>query len=197
MKIVRWTAAMLAFLLFALGAYAIRFGAPLPKSRGFADAADPGPGWAARCCGLDPTSGMPRPTTFVGGSLLSVARDGPLAGNRVPVVLISHGNGGTALSHVDLAMNLASAGYVVAAPTHNGDSFADQGRQPSPALFNQRAEELRSTLDYVLETWPGAPGIDPERVGAYGMSAGAFTVLIQVGAEHCRRTPEFICKVLE
>ncbi|MFC5568737.1 alpha/beta hydrolase family protein [Lysobacter yangpyeongensis] len=148
-----------------------------------------------------PTSGTPWPTTFLGGQLLSVARNGPVAGERLPVVLISHGNGGSALSHVDLAMELASSGYVVAAPTHAGDNYADQSRQSSPALFSQRAQQMRSTLDHVLGPWSGASHVDRDRVGAFGMSAGAFTVLTLAGGvprmaaipEHCSRTPEFIC----
>jgi predicted dienelactone hydrolase len=152
-----------------------------------------------------PTSATPRPTTFAGGSLLSVASDGPVLGSGLPIVLISHGNGGSAVSHVDLAMDLASAGYVVAAPTHAGDNIADQSAQGSPALFSQRAEQMRSTLDYLLKGWSGASHLDPGRVGAYGLSAGAFTVLTLVGGTpdmaaipaHCRRNPEFICKALE
>ena len=151
-----------------------------------------------------PTAATPRPTTFIGGSLLSVARDAPVAGDGHPVVVISHGNGGSALSHVDLAMDLASAGYVVAAPTHAGDNYADPSRQGSPALFSQRAAQLRATLDYVLGAWSGARHVDASRVGAYGMSAGGFTVLTLAGgvpametiATHCARTPEFVCDAL-
>lgn len=151
-----------------------------------------------------PTSATPRPTTFMGGTLLSVAKDGPVKGEMLPLVLISHGNNGSALSHVDLAMELASAGYVVAAPTHAGDNYADQSRQGSPALFSQRAEQMRATADHVLEAWPGASRVDASRIGAYGLSAGAFTILGLIGGvpdmavipEHCRRNPEFICKAL-
>lgn len=153
---------------------------------------------------LYPTTGTPRPTTFMGASLLSVARDGPVRGTALPIVVMSHGNNGSALSHVDLAMDLASAGYVVAAPTHAGDNYADQSRQSSPSLFSQRADQMRATVDYLLKHWAGSSHIDRERIGAYGMSAGAFTVLTLVGAtprmasiqEHCRRSPEFICAVL-
>lgn len=152
-----------------------------------------------------PTIGRPMPTTFVGGTLLSVVRDGPVYGEALPLVVLSHGNNGSALSHVDLAMALANAGYIVVAPTHAGDNFADPSRQSSPSLFNQRAEQLSATLSYALEQWAGKPHIDRDRIGAYGMSAGAFTVLTLAGAQpdmtripaHCAAHPEFICTVLE
>lgn len=151
-----------------------------------------------------PTDATPWPTTFIGGSLLSVARDAAVSGDGHPVVVISHGNGGSALSHADLAMDLASAGYVVAAPTHAGDNYADPSRQGSPALFSQRATQLRATLDHVLGDWPGARHVDASRVGAFGMSAGGFTVLTLAGgvpamdtiATHCARSPEFVCEAL-
>lgn len=152
-----------------------------------------------------PTTGTPTPTTFVGGVLLSVAKDGPVRGTALPLVVLSHGNNGSALSHVDLAMDLASAGYVVVAPTHAGDNFADQSRQSSPALFNERAEQVVATLTYVQDDWIDGGHIDKQRIGAYGMSAGAFTVLTLAGAEpdmnripvQCRMHPEFICDVFQ
>lgn len=151
-----------------------------------------------------PTAATPWPTTFVGGQLLDVARDAPVAGRDRPVVLISHGNGGSALSHVDLAMALAGAGFVVAAPTHAGDNHADASRQGAAALYSQRTGQMRAVLDHVLARWAGAPHVDATRVGAFGFSAGGHTVLSLVGgtpdmariATHCARTPEFVCTAL-
>ncbi|MBV6424391.1 MAG: hypothetical protein NAOJABEB_02201 [Steroidobacteraceae bacterium] len=152
-----------------------------------------------------PTTGRATPTTLVGNSLLSISRNGAIAGHQLPLLVISHGNGGGALSHVDLAMEMASAGFVVAAPTHIGDNSADVSRQGSPMLFSQRAGQLRSTLDYMLGAWPGAAHVDAARVSAFGMSAGAFTVLTLIGARpdmdriasHCAQDREFICRALE
>jgi predicted dienelactone hydrolase len=56
----------------------------------------------------------------------------------------------------------------------------------------------------MLGTWPGRDRIDPERIGAFGFSAGGFTVLTAVGAQpdlrlvakHCAESPEFVCDVL-
>lgn len=151
-----------------------------------------------------PTTTTPRASTFINGHLLSVARDARVEGTGLPLVVISHGNDGSALSHVDLAMDLANAGYVVAAPTHTGDNFADRSRQASPSLFSERGGHVRATIDYVLKSWPQRGAVDPSRVGAYGFSAGGFTVLTLAGGkpnmaiirEHCRRTPEFVCTLL-
>lgn len=197
--------AVLAFVCVAVAIYAVASALRTEKPVGFQVVQVNSASGPMAVAIWYPTSATPRPTTFMGGSLLSVASDGPVSGNGLPLILLSHGNGGSALSHVDLAMNLANAGFVVAAPTHPGDNFADQSRQGSPALFNQRAGQMRATLDYILDAWAGAPHVDPHRVGAYGLSAGAFTVLTLVGGtpniaaipDHCSSSPEFICKALE
>lgn len=203
MKWVKRLALVVGIVVVAVLAYAISTARHSDKPVGFQVARVETKSGPVAVALWYPTSGTPRPSTFISGNLLSVARDGPVLGTDLPIVLISHGNDGGALSHVDLAMDLASAGYVVAAPTHAGDNYADRSRQGSPALFSQRAEQLRATLDYVLHSWAGASKVDPSRVAAYGFSAGGFAVLTLVGGkpdmaaigEHCQRTPEFICKV--
>lgn len=136
--------------------------------------------------------------------VLEVAPKGVLSGEKLPLVLISHGNGGSGLGHVDLAMALAHAGFIVVAPTHPGDNYADTSGQGATDLYSHRAQQLRSTLDYMLDQWPSASKIDSSRIGAFGMSAGAFTVLTLAGgrpkmqkiSEHCAKDPEFICRAL-
>jgi predicted dienelactone hydrolase len=151
-----------------------------------------------------PTSARPLPTTLLGVTLMAVARDGPVQGERLPLVLLSHGNGGGPGSHVDLALALADAGYVVAAPVHSGDNVEDSSGLSSPMFWGNRNQELRVTLDYLLNSWPGRSQLDPARIGAFGFSAGGFTVLTVAGGRpdlriipsHCATQPEFVCDVL-
>lgn len=151
-----------------------------------------------------PTSARPLPTTLLGTTLISVARDGPVQGERLPLVVLSHGNGGGPGSHVDLALALAEAGYVAAAPVHAGDNFDDGSGLGAPMFWGNRTEELRGTLDYLLNSWTGRSRLDPARIGAFGFSAGGFTVLTAIGGRpdlrvipsHCATQPEFVCEVL-
>lgn len=151
-----------------------------------------------------PTRARPWPTTWLGFGLMDVAADAPVAGRALPLVVLSHGNGGGPGSHADLALALAGAGYVVAAPMHPGDNYADQRAAGTVPWLQGRSRQLRLTLDYLLQRWPGHAQLDPARVGAFGFSAGGTTVLTAVGARpdlgligpHCRETPEFICRVL-
>jgi predicted dienelactone hydrolase len=151
-----------------------------------------------------PTQARPRPTTLLGLVLMSVAPDGPISGRDMPLVVISHGNGGGPGSHADLALALADAGYVVAAPMHPGDNYADQSAVGSVSLFSGRSRQLRATVDHMLGQWDGRDRIDPRRIGAFGFSAGGLTVLAAAGARpdlrmvatHCAESPEFACDVL-
>lgn len=202
-----WFLRGIAFIVLcalALVAYAVITAFRSPNPVGFDVVRVDSPSGPIAVAVWYPTRQEPRPTTFIGGAMMRVARDAAIDGDAHPLIVVSHGNGGSGLSHVDLAMALASAGYVVAAPTHAGDNYADASRQSSPTLFSERASQLRATIDHMLVKWRGARHIDGERVGAFGMSAGGFTVLTTVGGvprmaaipAHCRSSPEFICTAL-
>ena len=150
-----------------------------------------------------PTQTQPSPT-LLSIILMDVARGAPISGDALPVVVISHGNSGGPASHADLALALANAGYVVVAPMHGGDNYADQSTVGSVTWLSGRTKELHATIDYMLESWEGHDRIDPERIGTYGFSAGGFTVLTAVGAQpdlriianHCIESPEVVCDLL-
>ncbi len=127
---------------------------------------------------------------------VSVAQDAPVAGVGRPLVMMSHGNGGAFTSHIDTAIALAEAGMIAVAITHAGDNWRDQSR--ATAVW-ERSRQLKVATDYVLTDWAGKGAIDARRIGAFGFSAGGFTVLVSAGgrpdlnktATHCRAHPEF------
>jgi len=131
----------------------------------------------------------------VGPFLQPVALDAIPSGTAFPLIVISHGTGGDFSNHADTAYALAQAGFVVAAPTHEGDNWRDQSRALD---ILDRARQVHVVLGYVLAQWhPGL--IDARRVGAFGFSSGGFTVLVAAGGDpdlatidaHCRAHPFF------
>lgn len=131
----------------------------------------------------------------------TVAAGAPLVGDHLPLVVMSHGNGGFFGGHADTAQALAEAGFVVAALTHTSDNYADQSRATDMA---NRPRQLSVLIDYMLKTSPMQAAIDPQRVGAFGFSSGGFTVLVAAGGEpdmrtlipHCKAHPDFYdCKL--
>jgi predicted dienelactone hydrolase len=111
----------------------------------------------------------------------TVAADGRLTGRDLPLIVISHGTGGSNMSHYDLALALARAGYVVAALTHPGDNYQDQSAAGTRRNLVDRPRQLRTLLDYMLATWPERDRVDPRRVGVFGFSLGGYTALVAIG----------------
>lgn len=109
-------------------------------------------------------------------------RDCPVNGTQLPLVLVSHGSGGSALGHHDTAAALADAGYVVAAINHPGDSFQDANRQGHLSAFATRPVDMKRLADYMLGTWPQRAQLDAGKVGFFGYSRGGYTGLVALGA---------------
>ena len=133
---------------------------------------------------------------------LHIARGGAVAGQGLPLIVISHGNGGASLSHHDTAVALAQAGFVVAAVQHTGDNHADHSRETQ---MLDRPRHISRVIDHMLETWPGRDRIDATRIGALGFSSGGFTVLAVAGgtadfariAPHCQEHPgDYACQLI-
>ena len=147
-----------------------------------------------------PTTAAPQQQRL-GLIVQDVARNGPVTGERLPLVVISHGNQGAMTSHADTAMALADAGFVVAAPVHTGDNFADQSAVGGPKWFIDRSRHIAATIDYMLKNWVGHAQIDASRIGIFGFSAGGTTALISIGGEldfmrlqeRCATAPELAC----
>lgn len=123
-------------------------------------------------------------------------------GANLPLIVMSHGQGGSFAGHVDTAEALAGRGFVVAALTHPGDNWRDQSRATS---IEDRPAALEALIGFMLETWRFHQRLDPARVGAFGFSAGGFTVLAAAGgmpdlsrmAGHCTEHPDFYdCRLL-
>ena len=80
------------------------------------------------------TAGVWYPTTAepsdvpLEGFKQRVAPSGPVNGHALPLIVISHGGGGSYAAHYDAALALARAGFVVAAVSHAGDTYDDQSK---------------------------------------------------------------------
>lgn len=108
------------------------------------------------------------------------------------LIAISHGSGGSAWTYTDLAALLVEAGFVVAAPLHQGDNFRDMSKV-GPTSWRLRPAEVSRAIDAVGRDPRFAPLLQLDRVGVFGMSAGGHTALSMAGgrwspagmARHC------------
>lgn len=145
-----------------------------------------------------PSKAAPR-LVSMGPVTMSVASDAAVEGSRLPLIVMSHGTGGSFLDNHDTAIVLADAGFVVVAVTHAGDNYADQSRS---VFIMDRPRQISRVIDHMLARWDV---IDPARIGMFGFSAGGFTTLASVGGVPdfsrigpvCRDHPgDFACQLM-
>jgi predicted dienelactone hydrolase len=126
--------------------------------------------------------GDPKHPLFVAGSAMPHADFAPHL-ERLPLVLISHGTGGSALQMAWLGTALARAGYLAVAVDHPGNNANGQLTPEGFALWWERATDLSNVLDALLKDETFGVRIDPTRVAAAGYSLGGYTVLELAGAQ--------------
>lgn len=114
----------------------------------------------------------------IGLYIQPVAPNGPMAGKSHPLIVLSHGTGGSLEGHYDTAVALARAGFVVAAMTHTADNYRDQSAATHLA---DRPRAVHAVIEYMLTAWTQRAAIDPARVGMFGFSSGGFTALVAIG----------------
>lgn len=117
---------------------------------------------------------------------------------RFPVLLFSHGLGGSPLSsdYIDALALFASHGYVVIAPFHGDARIADVRVDTISDVFNAilhfsaytamqaiRPHALKAALDAVLADPDFAARTDVSRIGGFGGSLGGESLLLMRGAQ--------------
>lgn len=136
--------------------------------------------------------------TPIGPYDVAAAFDAPAIPGAKPLVVISHGNGGSALGHHDLATYLASHGFVVATLEHPKDNFHDQSGVGHSSVLAGRPIQVSATISAMLADPRWKELVDADRIGVTGFSAGGYTSLLVVGAvprfdrfiAYCNRHPD-------
>jgi predicted dienelactone hydrolase len=141
---------------------------------------------------------------------LDMSIDYPTRGGPYPVIILSHGFGGSKSGYVGLAAHWASNGYVVIRPTHADSGALRQAlaeqreanpdrtmreridaaetvwEAQTPADWENRVRDIRmiiDSFDSLAERYPELRGrLDSTRVGVAGHSYGAFTAMLIGGA---------------
>jgi predicted dienelactone hydrolase len=130
------------------------------------------------------------------GIAVPSAKDCPISGENLPLVVVSHGGGGALWNHHDTAETLADAGFVVAAINHPGDTLGDErGRGGELSAYVERPTDTKRLINFMLGASPAASEIDSERIGFFGFSAGGYTGLVLIGADPDWATP--LCTVYQ
>ena len=124
------------------------------------------------------------------GADLQVRVSAPIEGERLPILVFSHGNGQSLHAYGPLTNYWASKGFVVIQPTHLDSRMLGLAKDdPRRArLWHTRERDLVAVLDaldHIERTVPAVRGrLDRERIAVAGHSWGAQTASMLLGATH-------------
>jgi predicted dienelactone hydrolase len=127
----------------------------------------------------------------------------PLAGDHLPLIAFSHGQGAGLLSNHDTAETLADNGFIVAAINHPGDTAQDLSHTDDLLGFVERPTDIKRLIDFMIGTSPLAASIDQNRIGFFGYSRGGYAGLVLIGANpdwagaasnYCRQSEGLLCR---
>lgn len=100
---------------------------------------------------------------------------------KFPLILLSHGTGGSAMMMAWLGTQLAAHGYIAIAVNHPGNNALGPYTVQGFTLGWERAVDLSKVLDGMLADPQFGPRIDAHRIGATGFSFGGYTVIELAG----------------
>jgi len=126
--------------------------------------------------------GAPDSPQFEAGMAMPHAEFAPSL-DGFPLILLSHGTGGSAEQMAWLGTALARSGYIAVAVNHPGNNAHEVYTPEGFALWWERATDLSEVLDGMLADEAFGPRIDKTRVAAAGFSLGGYTVLELAGAQ--------------
>ncbi len=126
------------------------------------------------------TASSPAYPFFETGAVVANAR--PVRTRASPIVLLSHGTGGTAQSLGWIARGLVKKGFVVLAANHHGNTGLEPYCAEGFLCWWERAQDLNLLLSRTPDVGLPDAAIDKNKVSAVGFSLGGYTVLALAGA---------------
>lgn len=122
------------------------------------------------------------------GEDLKVRVSAPATGSELPIIVFSHGFGGSLDGYGPLADYWAAHGFVVIQPTHLDSRTLNLPPEDprTPRIWRFRVEDMKSILDQLDHLEASVPGLvgrlDRSRIAAAGHSWGGQTVSMLLGA---------------
>ena len=99
-----------------------------------------------------------------------------------PLVLLSHGTGGSANGMGWLATRLAQDGYICIGVDHHGNTASESYRAEGFICWWERPSDLSLIIDRVDQIAPIKNNVDADKITCAGFSLGGYTSLALAGA---------------
>ncbi|UQA59807.1 alpha/beta hydrolase family protein [Polyangium aurulentum] len=126
-------------------------------------------------------SSAPEKPERLGPYAVSVAMNGPIEAGAFPLVVISHGTGGSHLVYRTLAAHLARHGFVVAMPEHPRNNRNNNELAGTVANLANRPRHIRLVIDWAFSQGAFGGSLLPDAVAIVGHSMGGYTALATAG----------------
>ena len=111
---------------------------------------------------------------------IPTVRNGKIANQKFPLILISHGTGGGRMTLEWLADKLVENGFIVAATDHYGNTYDHKIGEDFVEPW-RRPLDISFALTSLLNDTTFGKHIDESRIGAAGFSIGGYTVIALAG----------------
>lgn len=127
-----------------------------------------------------PTLEQPRPARF-GLFTMDVAIDGEVMDGEFPLVVISHGNGGSHLLYRTISTYLAKKGFIVAMIEHYGNNRNNNELEKSELNLKYRPAHISLAIDDLVADKRIGKSISIDKIGVIGHSFGGYAALAASG----------------
>ncbi|MCB5185704.1 alpha/beta hydrolase [Methylobacillus gramineus] len=126
---------------------------------------------------------QPAVSTAFGPYVMDVSPDAPVAQGVYPLVIVSHGSGGSHLLYRSITMHLARNGYIVAMLEHAGNNRLDNQFQGKIQNLQYRPRHVTLTIDGILADPELSRHSQQHHVAIIGHSMGGYTALAIAGGQ--------------
>lgn len=128
-----------------------------------------------------PTFTSSAPTNF-GPYVMDVSPDADIISEeQFPLIIISHGNGGSHLLYRTISTYLVKKGYMVAMPEHYGNNRNNNELENSVRNLQLRPRHVSLTIDNLISESSFAENISTGEIAVIGHSMGGYTALALAG----------------
>lgn len=127
-----------------------------------------------------PTNEVSTPTAF-GPYMMDVCVDAKISDGKFPLIIISHGNGGSHLLYRTISLYLAKHGYIVAMLEHYGNNRNNNSLENTIENLQLRPKHMSLTIDTILFDSRFNEHILSEKIAVIGHSMGGYTALALAG----------------
>jgi predicted dienelactone hydrolase len=127
-----------------------------------------------------PTLEPPIPVAF-GPYVMEVSLNAVIMDGQFPLIVISHGNGGSHLLYRTISMHLARHGYIVVMPEHFGNNRNNNTLENTEENLVLRPRHISITIDAVTQMAFFQESLLFNSIAVIGHSMGGYTALALAG----------------